>query len=207
MWPYNSGAASWCLTLIPLCTPPFLSLGPSHRLIHTSFVLFCMHAKSFQLCLTLCDPMDCSPPGSSVQGIPQARILEWGVLLFSKGSSRPRERTHLRHWQAGSSPQVPPGKPWCFLGTQHPLWKALLSSHYPSVPPVSSSSLLIFKVPAKIFCLQLSFIQLFETRELHLLLYSSRYLLRVFIYRAHSPELWAPQGQGKYVLHLCGSTS
>ena len=36
----------------------------------------CMHAKSIQLCLTLCDPMDCSPPGSSVHGIPQARILE-----------------------------------------------------------------------------------------------------------------------------------
>ena len=47
------GAASWCLTLIPLCTPPFLSLGPSHRLIHTSFVLFSVHAKSFQSCPTL----------------------------------------------------------------------------------------------------------------------------------------------------------
>ena len=36
----------------------------------------CVHAKSLQLCLTLCDPMDCSPPGSSVQGILQTRILE-----------------------------------------------------------------------------------------------------------------------------------
>ena len=43
-----------------------------------------------QLCLTLCDPMDCSPPGSSVHGILQARILEWVVISFSRGSSQPR---------------------------------------------------------------------------------------------------------------------
>ena len=36
-----------------------------------------------QSCLTLCDPMDCSPPGSSVQGIFQARVLEWGAIAFS----------------------------------------------------------------------------------------------------------------------------
>ena len=38
-------------------------------------------------CLTLCDPLDCSPPGSSVHGILQARILEWVAMLFSRGSS------------------------------------------------------------------------------------------------------------------------
>ena len=41
----------------------------------------CTRAKSLQSCLTLCDPMDCSPPGSSVLGISQARILEWVALL------------------------------------------------------------------------------------------------------------------------------
>ena len=40
-----------------------------------------------QLCPTLCDPVDCSPPGSSVHGILQARILEWVAISFSKGSS------------------------------------------------------------------------------------------------------------------------
>ena len=40
-------------------------------------------AKSLQLCPTLCDPMDCSPPGSSVHGILQARTLEWVALSFS----------------------------------------------------------------------------------------------------------------------------
>ena len=41
-----------------------------------------------QSCPTLCDPMDCSPPGSSVHGILQARILEWVAISFSRGSSR-----------------------------------------------------------------------------------------------------------------------
>ena len=44
-------------------------------------------------CPTLCDPMDCNPPGSSIQGILQARILEWVTISFSKGSSWPRDRT------------------------------------------------------------------------------------------------------------------
>ena len=40
-------------------------------------------AKSLQSCLTLCDPMDCSLPGSCVHGIFQARVLEWGAIAFS----------------------------------------------------------------------------------------------------------------------------
>ena len=40
-----------------------------------------------QSCLTLCDPMDCSPPGSSVRGILQAGTLEWVAIPFSRGSS------------------------------------------------------------------------------------------------------------------------
>ena len=44
-------------------------------------------------CLTLCDPVDCSPPGSSVHGVLQARILEWVAIPFSRGSSQPRDQT------------------------------------------------------------------------------------------------------------------
>ena len=43
-----------------------------------------------QACPTLCDPMDCSPPGSSVHGILQARILDWVAISLSRGSSQPR---------------------------------------------------------------------------------------------------------------------
>ena len=46
-----------------------------------------------QLCLTLCDPMDCSLPGCSLHGILQARVLEWGSISFSRRSSQPRDRT------------------------------------------------------------------------------------------------------------------
>ena len=48
-----------------------------------------------QLCLTLCDPMDCSPPGPSVQGILQARTLEWVALPSSRGSSPLRDQTQV----------------------------------------------------------------------------------------------------------------
>ena len=48
-----------------------------------------------QSCLIVCDPMDCSLPGSSVQGILQARILERIVIPFSRGSSQPRDRTQV----------------------------------------------------------------------------------------------------------------
>ena len=46
-----------------------------------------------QSCLTLCDPMDCNLPGSSIQGILQAKILEWVAISFSMGSCRLRDGT------------------------------------------------------------------------------------------------------------------
>ena len=48
-----------------------------------------------QACPTLCDPVRCRLPGSSVHGIVQARILEWGAISFSKGSSQPRDQTQV----------------------------------------------------------------------------------------------------------------
>ena len=54
---------------------------------------YCVRAKSLQSCLTLCDSMDCSPPGSSVHGILQARTLEWVAVPSSWGSSPPRDGT------------------------------------------------------------------------------------------------------------------
>ena len=53
----------------------------------------CVKVLVTRSCPTLCDTMDCSPPGSSVHGILQARILEWVAIFFSRGSSRPRNWT------------------------------------------------------------------------------------------------------------------
>ena len=52
-------------------------------------------AKSLHLCLTVCDPMDCSPPGSSVHGILHAGILELVAISSCGRSSRPRDQTHI----------------------------------------------------------------------------------------------------------------
>ena len=76
--------------------------------------LLTQQCSDSQLCLTLCNPMDCSLPGSSVHGILQVRILELVAIAFSRGSSRPRDRIHisyLLHWQLDSLSLVPPGKP------------------------------------------------------------------------------------------------
>ena len=54
-------------------------------------------AKSLWSRPTLCDPVNHSPPGSSVRGISQARILEWVAIPSSRGSSRPRDRTLISH--------------------------------------------------------------------------------------------------------------
>ena len=70
-------------TLMALC-PLLVTL---HYIVH-------MCAKPLQLGLTLCDPMGCSLPGSSVHGILQARTLEWVGMPSSRGSSQPRDWTH-----------------------------------------------------------------------------------------------------------------
>ena len=56
----------------------FLKIG----YFFAKYAMLC-YAKSLQSCLTLSDPMDCSLPGSSVRGIFQARVLEWGAIAFS----------------------------------------------------------------------------------------------------------------------------
>ena len=50
-----------------------------------------------QSCPTLCDPMGCSLPGYPIHGILQVRVLEWVAISFSRGSSRPRDRTQVSH--------------------------------------------------------------------------------------------------------------
>ena len=132
-----------------------------HHLAHTYWMsptqqVVCIPVKSLQLCLTLCNPMDCSPPDSSVHGILQARILEWIAMPSCRESSQPRDRTvylrckmclfHLLHWQVGSLSLAPPSSPLYCVGTTKSLSGSLFSSGrcpsaWHSRPPWSSSSL------------------------------------------------------------------
>ena len=70
---------------------PWESLGKNTG-VGCHFLLQCVKVKSerevAQSCPTLSDPMDCSPPGFSVHGVFQARVLEWGAIAFSINSSR-----------------------------------------------------------------------------------------------------------------------
>ena len=63
-----------------------------------------------QSCPTLCDPLDCSQPGSSLHGILQARILEWVIIPLSKDSSQSRYLTRVFALQVDSLPTEPLGK-------------------------------------------------------------------------------------------------
>ena len=67
--------------LYPQC--PSLLIHIIFSLLLSLLWLLMVHAQSLQLCPTLCDPMDCSLPGSSVHGIFQTRILEWVAISFS----------------------------------------------------------------------------------------------------------------------------
>ena len=63
--------------------------------ITTKWINYSLRAQLLQLCPTLCDPMNCNLPGSSVHGILQATILEWVAMSCSRGSSQPRDGTHV----------------------------------------------------------------------------------------------------------------
>ena len=98
---YTSQLYSWEMRGFPAHSKP--------KLTASVCVYVCLLAD---LCaaVSLCDPMDCSPPGSSVRWILQARILEWVAISSSTGSSRPRDRIRSLALQAHALPTEPPGK-------------------------------------------------------------------------------------------------
>ena len=117
-------------------------------------VLLCLVAQS---CPTLCHPVDCSPPASSVHGILQAQILEWVAISSSRGSSRPRDRTSVSGtgrwvlyngatWEAHNEPATLPNGARYFLKlpkscTGLPGWRGVgVGGADPRVPPSCPSS-------------------------------------------------------------------
>ena len=93
--------------------------------------------KVAQSCLTLCNPRDCSLPGSSVHRILQARILEWVAIPFSRGSSQPRIEPRSPSLQADSLLSEPPEKP-----------KVNLSSF--KLAPCESEHIISYDIPVNV---------------------------------------------------------
>ena len=92
--------------------------------------MVCLCAQS---CLILCDPVDCSPPGSSVHGISQARILERVAISFSQGSFQPRDWIHISCIASGFFTTEPPGESLFHSGCinlhSHQWFTSILSHH------------------------------------------------------------------------------
>ena len=110
--PGFSGYGALCRTEIEECetdTNPHSAFSPNIRTMCPPTSCCCLVTKSR---LTLCDPMNSSPPGSSVHGISRAWILEWVAIFSSRGSSQPRDRSCiscierwiLYHWATREAP-------------------------------------------------------------------------------------------------------
>ena len=150
------------LILMPLFGMPWFSFFKGQ----TSGVLWTVKALVAQSCLTLCDPMDCSLPGSSVHGILQGRILEWVAILFSRGSS------WLRDWIWVSRIAGRFFTVWAIREALCVLWGYIISLHiqnfrqlsyshlHPSPPPPAGSTQLssphLLAYPPRAPCLPFS---------------------------------------------------
>ena len=132
MEPYSPASNSDTYHLLCILALIFLpdecKVNSSLRLLQLFLLFQTCFTKSFQ---TICYPIYCSLPGSSVCGISQARILEWVAISFSRGSSWPRDQTHVSCFGRQIFTTQPPGKPvsweqrWCKCSGRwflHPGW-------------------------------------------------------------------------------------
>ena len=124
-WPVPCPQRIWCKAGHGSTKPVFSFLTKSHPStgeapcssmaqlgifqVHVTFICCCYLVV--QSCLTLCDPIDCSPTGSSVHGISQARILEWVAISSSRRSSQPRDQTSISCMAGRFFTTGPPEKP------------------------------------------------------------------------------------------------
>ena len=118
-----SNCGSWALERTGLVVPLHMRSSQTRDQTDALCIVKVLVAQS---CLTLCDPVDCSPPGSSVHGIFQASILEWIASspsppgISSRGSSLPRDQTHVsfvscKDFAGGFFTSAQSGKPVDYL--------------------------------------------------------------------------------------------
>ena len=108
----------------PSDSPYTSTFRQQHEPVHSSpAVQSLSHVQVF------CNPMDCSPAGSSVHWISQAKIQEWVAISFSRGSSQ--ENPHLLHWQVDSLPLRHQGNPsTCLSLSFYQRWKPALMCRF-----------------------------------------------------------------------------
>ena len=123
----------------------FITKTKGFDYIRVSQIIFCKTYRSHscslvaQLCPTLCNPMDCSPPGSSVRGVSQARILAQVAISFSRGSFWPRNQTHICCIAGRFFTAEPPGKPMGSIRHFFKKWPgAAQQGKLPTTPRVQS---------------------------------------------------------------------
>ena len=122
----NTPLSIGCSPLTPQgpCPDPTVGSGWLWKAHTASFCWVCCTLAGSPLFLfsrwvvSNCEPMDCSPPGSSVHGISQARMLEWVAISFSRRSSWPRDWTSISCNTGRFFTTEPPG--WCFSGWLNP---------------------------------------------------------------------------------------
>ena len=175
----------------------------------------CMYAKSLQSCPTLCDTMDCSPPGSFVQGSFQARILEWVAMPSSRGSSQPRDRTQVSCGSCiadGFFTTEPPRKPLQVVGHQ----LKTMSGRQAFLPTPSSADVLLDSQMTRIEC-QLCSVLFAQARANHGTSLSLNFLIhkitdnhtphrgavRIQVWVQPSPQRWAVRCPVDSCYHDC----
>ena len=105
----SSGLRRWLYNQLDVAAPPRPQPRGSEELQCGCIQLSVYQALVAQSSPILCDPMDCSPPGFSVHGISQARILKWVAIPFFRGSSWPRAWTRVSCIAVRFLPSEPPG--------------------------------------------------------------------------------------------------
>ena len=130
-----------------VCNSLFKSLFPQYMCV-------VCYAKSLQLCPTLCDPMDYNPSGSSLHGTLQARVLEWVTISSSRGSSHPRDQTHVS-WISCIGRQTL--YHLSHLGSPHPKYTTVKNLYSPNMSPglykIKCISPLYIPHPISVTCL------------------------------------------------------
>ena len=127
---------TFSLSIPPLIDLVLCCIAQLHRHESVSSALLVLLGLCAKPCLTVCDPMDFSPPGSCAYGILQVRILQWVAISSSRGSSWPRDQTQVSYvsclgrWILSLAP---PGKRWWLsepflfsLGLSRKMWISLV---------------------------------------------------------------------------------